>query len=82
MTPMMQCGHAANGTHDGKPCCVICFGIHQGATIEDKNPPSLEGRKAICICDKTVPSSPELAFFQHLPDRSFDIYYCGCAGWD
>lgn len=29
-----------------------------------------------------APSSPDLPFFEHKPDRDTDRYYCGCFGWD
>lgn len=28
-----------------------------------------------------APSSTDLPFFQHHPDREYDDYYCGCFGW-
>jgi hypothetical protein len=33
-------------------------------------------------CQCTVPSSPDLAFFEHKPNLAHDKYYCGCWGWD
>ena len=30
----------------------------------------------------TVPSSSDLWFFEHRPDEEYDLYYCGCWGWD
>lgn len=77
-TPMMKCGHAANATCEGKPCCVIC-GEH---TVDD-NPPSLEGRTAKCYCGTSEPSDPSrLAFFEYLPNKPHDKFYCGCDGWN
>jgi hypothetical protein len=29
-----------------------------------------------------APSSSELPFFKHLPERQHDQFYCGCWGWD
>lgn len=83
--PMMKCGHAANSqdTRTGKPCCAICIGIDPRATIPDDNPPDLTGREAKCFdCNRTIPSSPGLAFFSYRPDKALDQYYCGCRGWD
>lgn len=95
---MMKCGHAANAVHvlsDGSkvPSCAICVGIVPGADEVDENPPNFEGRMAKCSYrtgqdnkshapDKTVPSSSNLAFFSHHPEKPFDEYYCGCWGWD
>jgi hypothetical protein len=79
--PMMKCGHAANSTHNGKPSCVICFGIVEGAD-EIANTPDLSNRKSKCSCGNTVPSNTELAFFEYRPDREYDNYFCGCLGWD
>ena len=86
-SPMMKCGHAANAMldEDGKKCpaCAICAGINPGAYVVDADAPSLEGRFARCHGEKSqVPSSTELAFFRHSPDREFDTYYCGHGGWD
>ena len=125
-TPMLKCGHAANGTCSNKggihydppvPCCVIC------SCIEVTNVTfSLEGRKAKRCTEASIrDSSTNLAFFEyrgagskaatqsckgcgyhkiaHKPDRmnrskrvctnfqphgawEFDLYYCGCRGWD
>ena len=81
--PMMKCGHAANSTDgEGKPVCVICFGLKPGAA-EVADEPDLEGREAKCTyCSNKCPSSTNLAFFEHRPDRPSDSYYCGCFGWD
>lgn len=86
MKPMMKCGHAANAVRTGtnEPICVICIGIHPGADQVDDNPPNLTGRKACCAYGKhaIVDSTPNLAFFEHKPDKEMDEYYCGCHGWD
>jgi hypothetical protein len=79
----MACGHTANAVKDGKPVCVICYGIVDGAdrVVEA---PDLTGRVAKCgSCNRPpVPSSSRLAFFRHHPERDADSYYCGCRGWD
>lgn len=88
--PLMKCGHTANATHeDGTLCCVICAGDPRSDQIEE-NPPSLEGRMALCSEGKgrdrkghvPIASSYKLAFFEYRPDKEFDRYYCGCWGWD
>jgi len=33
-----------------------------------------------CQCEE--PSSTELAFFEYRPDQPFDMFYCGCCGWN
>lgn len=82
--PMMKCGHAANATDkNGKPRCVICFGITPGADEVDGDHPSLDGREAKCFdCNRHKPSSLKLAFFEHRPGKREDAFYCGCLGWD
>lgn len=83
--PMMKCGHAANSTTAaGDPACVVCVGLAEGALDVDDDPPDLSGRKATCFqCgERERPSSPGLAFFEHRPADSQDLYYCGCRGWD
>lgn len=74
----MKCGHVANATCNGKPCCIICD-CFEVATEK----PNLDGRMAKCAeCNNTTPSKETLPFFQHRPDKEFDEYYCGCWGWD
>jgi hypothetical protein len=67
-TPMMGCGHRANGiTGTGEPCCVICYGVH-AESITVVGEPDLTGRMARCSCGKTVPSDASeyrLAFFEY-----------------
>jgi len=78
---MMACGHSANATHEGKPCCAICIGLNDDAerVIEA---PDLNGRMATCSCGKKAPSSTSLPFFEHCPTKEQDLYYCGCRGWN
>lgn len=84
--PMMACGHSANATctigsvgeESAIPSCVIC-----SCTLVAVEPPSLEGRRAICIyCKRTTPSLLNLAYFAHTPAAEFDQFYDGCRGWD
>lgn len=80
--PLMKCGHTANAERSGKPVCLICCGIKDGA---DKlaEEPDLTNRQARCsYCNKTQQSSINLPFFEHRPDNTEDKYYCGCGGWD
>lgn len=43
----------------------------------------LGGRVAKCIdCGKTKPSNENLPFFERRPNKEYDIFYCGCYGWD
>jgi hypothetical protein len=92
MDVLMKCGHTAQGRESktGKPVCVICFPKPE-ASMPEENIPNLEGRMAECCyargrdgkpCRKKVPSSFDLAFFEHRPDQETDLYYCGCWGWD
>jgi hypothetical protein len=73
MTPIMQCGHAANAKHEVngkmKDVCVICYGIDPGASRIYENPPSMEGRIAVCSCGKEVPSNSDLPFFAFLGNK-------------
>lgn len=84
---MMKCGCAANATCSSSggvkfdppiPSCVI----HECLEIADKQP-DLTGRTAKCAyCNSLEPSSMDLAFFEHTPQKATDGYYCGCRGWD
>jgi len=80
--PMMKCGHRANATQNGKPCCVICAGLSDGYDVVVEEP-NLEGRKCICSqCKKIVDSKDAIAFFKHKPNEEYDTHYDGCEGWD
>ncbi len=44
-------------------------------------------REAICCyigksIHGKVESDPALPFFEAKPDQEYDLYYCGCYGWD
>lgn len=82
--PLMKCGHTANAVNSvtGKPVCAICVGLTPDAEVVNENPPDLTGRVAKCYCGATKPSSFDLAFFEYRPDKAWDSYYCGHAGWD
>jgi hypothetical protein len=63
--PMMQCGHAANATAQGGPCCAIC--APDTAAYLPCDAPNLAGRQARCSYKcKVVPSSTALPFFEYL----------------
>ena len=84
-TAYMACGHAATGRRaDGTPVCVVCSMVDPAKAQTVAPPPDLTGRIAHCGYGKHAPkpSSVELAFFEHHPDREHDTYYCGCYGWD
>lgn len=87
MKYLMKCGHVANAIDaDGKPICVICFGIRKGAKeVErelDENE-TIPNRYARCMyCGKKVESRWNLPFFEYKPEENFDEFYCGCGGWD
>jgi hypothetical protein len=79
---MMKCGHAANATHKDQPCCAICIGINEGWN-EIADDPDLTDRHAKCsICGQVKHSIENLAFFEYRPNEEFDLFYCGCRGWD
>ena len=88
MATLMKCGHSANGSRNEKdgsftPCCVSCVGIVAGADEPAEVQPSLEGRQAKCWdCGYRQDSKLTLAFFEYLPERDEDRFYCGCRGWD
>lgn len=83
---LMQCGHVANATNGkGEAVCVICD--CEKVVSECSGTKGLEGRFAICSQHKReintpVPSRWELPFFEYRPDKEYDLYYCGCYGWD
>lgn len=70
---MMECGHAANATVNGKDACVICVSTTVAET------PNLEGRQSKCQCGKVEPSSTALAFFQYRgPGSKHATERCKC----
>jgi len=80
--PMMKCGHRANATNNGKPCCVICAGFND-KWKEIVEEPDLTNRKCRCeYCKKIVPSLNAVAFYEHRPNEEYDTHYDGCFGWD
>lgn len=64
----MKCGHTANAeTSDGKPVCIICFGITPDAEVivPEENKPDLSGRSAVCLeCGSVTDSNFKLPFFR------------------
>ncbi len=65
----------------------MCVEDKKTSNVEEL--PDLTGRKAKCMgagfkcnCDGIVDSSWDLPLFIYQPDRAYDIYYCGCDGWD
>lgn len=81
---MMGCGHAANATSNGKPACVICYGIDPLSDIVVAAP-DLSNRMAKCSYRhvnvpkgrgysapvmEPIPSSPTLAFFEYKGEGS------------
>lgn len=82
--PVMKCGHVANARNVlGDPLCVICLGVHPGASEVDWEAHPREYRKAKCrYCGTITESSTQLPFYQYRPNDEYDSYYCGCRGWD
>lgn len=81
--PLMQCGCRAQGINmgTGKPCCIVHHGCPE-AELEAPEP-DLTKRTAKCsYCSTREPSSLDLPFFVHQPNKPEDDYYCGCRGWD
>ena len=85
---LMKCGHADNAVNSyGEPICAICAGFTEDAEIIDheiEDPyEGLEDREASCsYCGSRTESSWNLPFFEYIPGRDTDSYYCGCRGWD
>lgn len=79
----MACGHSANATSEGKPCCILCVPDKKAYEVVP-HPPDLAGRIAECVykCGSKRESNYNLAFFNHTPNLPTDNYYCGCYGWD
>ncbi len=49
---------------------------------EREHQPGRPGRGWRAVSPQPVPSSMDLPFFAHRPDKPEDSYYCGCWGWD
>lgn len=54
---------------------------YYGTTPKGRNHEGPAGceRGKPCMCER--PSSPDLAFFTHNPDKDHDSFFCGCWGW-
>lgn len=84
-TRLMACGCSSNAYMWDKnqeryvPSCAV-----HGVTEIALEPPTLTGRQARCSmgCKKTRASNLNLAFFEYRSGKEFDLYYCGCRGWD
>lgn len=82
--PIMKCGHRANGIDgNGNHVCVVCSGLKEGWNIPVNEQPNLVGRKAKCDeCGRITNSKENLPFFKYISDEKFDVYYCGCRGFE
>lgn len=61
----------------GKPYCPVHMEDREAEAA-----PDYSGRVRRCAyCEKEHPS-PGGAFFQYRPDKPYDLYYCGCRGWN
>lgn len=79
---LMKCGHVANATYDGNPCCAICAPNESAFEILEEDV-DLSNRVAKCTdCGKERESSKDLPYFDYQPNKDHDEYYCGCQGWD
>lgn len=77
---LMKCGHRAQATTNGAPCCVICFPSPDSLVPVDTLP-DLTGRKARCSCcnKTTVDSSVDLAFYEFRgPGTHYDSRVSNC----
>jgi hypothetical protein len=82
----MKCGCEPDGTRttlaDGeRPLCST----HNTTELapEGYQRPHLGSRNAVCeCCGKEERSSFSLAKFRHLENRHYDLFDCGCKGWD
>lgn len=81
---ILKCGcvdYAIKHLKDGTdvPCCIT-----HNCTEFMEEQPDLSSRKARCVyCGKERESDKDrLPFFEYVPGREYDRYYCGCKGWD
>lgn len=83
-TPVMECGHEANGTHlngSKRPVCVICAGVRPGwDRMMDPQPDKPKGYRC-SYCGRV--SQQPVAFASINLDRDgYGNHYDGCRGWD
>ena len=76
---LMRCGHVASTVDsNNNPVCATCYGLTRNAEIVVLSP-DLTKRKARCsYCLQPTDSAIELSHFEYRPNKSFDLYYCGC----
>lgn len=86
MINIMKCGCRATGSHNGKPVCIVHFGLKPEAEIVDNDlslDKVLEDRIAKCpYCHTQTKSNRGLPFFEYRSNKTNDSYYCGCRGWE
>lgn len=79
MAKIHSCGCAINAIDgSGRHICPVHL------VYDIMEAPDLSARKARCAyCAREAQSDVEhLAFFEYRPAKEFDMYYCGCRGWD
>jgi len=85
------------GETEQRPACVICSCFDVDPNPPDLNERKARctfygkrtRRNECSVCSKgdgtckcERPSTDNLAFFQHHPDKEFDEFYCGCWSWN
>lgn len=73
-------GRAGLTVADGRPSLD---GRKARCTYNQKNEPNYKGTGRNCrTCGGERDSEWGLAFFEYRPHAEFDLFYCGCWGWD
>ena len=94
----MKCGHVADSKDPvtDKPLCSLCAGTNETCCVLD-DPINLSVRRARCYyygqrntsnrcgyayCECETKSSKDLPYFAVRLMEDFDVYYCGCRGFE
>ena len=80
---LMKCRCSNSGARRQTEQGEIPVCIHHNCTEVMDPQPEIYDRKARCMhCQKQMMSIIGLPFFVYRPDDMYDVYYCGCKGWE
>ena len=58
------------------------YGQTWSGRLHESNHGCKRGEPCMCKAPSTESQAGRLAFFTYQPQKEFDMFYCGCHGWD